>query len=161
MNAVRDWWLRSAVRDYYRAQSSRDQLILIGVGALLAAAAFVVLVWRPAHDWRTANESRYERNSTLLAFMRANQDRVRATGGAGNSQSLLMVIGDAARDLQVHLSRFQPESSGSVTVVMDDEEFDKVVRFVDVLEREHQLVVRQVSIDRKAPGRASVRLEIR
>jgi hypothetical protein len=44
---------------------------------------------------------------------------------------------------------------------MDDEEFDRIVRFVDVIEREHGLALRQVTIDRKAPGRASARLVIR
>ena len=92
--------------------------------------------------------------------MRANRERIQANVQGGDAQSLLSVVGDVARDKALHLSRLQPEGEASVTVVMDDEEFDKIIGFVDILEREHQLAVRQVSIDRKSAGRASARLVI-
>lgn len=163
MNAIRRWWQQSAVGEYFRAQTPRDQAILVAVAALAVMAIYVVLLFRPARDWRDTNEARYERETELLTYMRANQRRLQAGGSpasSGGAQSLLTIVGDVARGQQMQLSRFQPESEGSVTVVMDDEEFDKIVRFVDVLEREHGLAMRQVTIDRKAEGRASARLVI-
>ena len=157
---LRQWWQSSAIGNYYHAQSARDQLILLGVAALLTVALFVVLVWRPLHDWKTDSEMRYDNSVALLTYMRANRERIQANVQGGDAQSLLSVVGDVAREKSLHLSRLQPEGEGSVTVVMDDEEFDKIVAFVDILEREHQLAMRQVSIDRKSPGRASARLVI-
>ena len=162
MNALRRWWQTSAAGEYYRAQTPRDQAVLVAVAALAVVALYVVLLFRPARDWRDTSAARYERETELLTYMRANQRRLQASGSpeSGGAQSLLTIVGDVARGQQLQLSRFQPESEGSVTVVMDDEEFDKIVRFVDVLEREHGLAMRQVTIDRKAAGRASARLVI-
>ena len=157
---LRQWWQSSAIGSYYQAQSARDQLILLAVATLLTAAVFVVLVWRPLHDWKSASQTRYDNAQGLLTYMRANRDRIQANAQGGDAQSLLSVVGDVARDKALKLSRLQPEGEGSVTVVMDDEEFDKIVGFIDILEREHQLALRQVSIDRKSAGRASARLVI-
>lgn len=157
---LRQWWQSSAIGGYYQAQTARDQLILLSVATLLAVAVFVVLVWRPLHDWKSESQTRYENAQALLTYMRANRDRIQANVQGGDAQSLLSVVGDVAHDKTLHLSRLQPEGEGSVTVVMDDEEFDKIVGFVDILEREHQLAMRQVSIDRKSAGRASARLVI-
>ena len=163
MNALRGWWQRSPIGEYYRVQTPRDQLVLIAVAAMAVLALYVVALWRPVSDWRAQNEARYERQAQLLAYMRTNERRLQAGGSpaAGGAQSLLTIVGDVARGQSLRLSRLQPEGEGSITVVMDDEEFDRIVRFVDVIEREHGLALRQVTIDRKAPGRASARLVIR
>ena len=157
---LRQWWRASAIGGYYQAQTARDQSILLALATLLAVAAFVVLVWRPLHDWKSDSQARYDNAQALLTYLRSNRDRVQANVQGGDAQSLLSMVGDVARDKALHLSRLQPEGEGSVTVVMDDEEFDKIVGFVDILEREHQLAMRQVSIDRKSAGRASARLVI-
>ncbi len=163
MNALRGWWARSPVGEYYRAQSTRDQAILVAVAALAVFAIYLVLLWGPARDWRTQSQAQFDRQAELMTYMSDNARRLQAGGSpaSGGAQSLLTIVGDVARGQQLRLSRLQPEGEGSITVVMDDEAFDNIVRFIDVLEREHGLAMRQVTIDRKAPGRASARLVIR
>ena len=159
------WWARSAAGDYYRGLAPRDQRIVQGVAALFCATLFYALIWRPAHAWREVNATRYAANVQLLQWLHDNEAQARQTnalgaGGHGPGESLLAVVGSVARELGLTLSRFQPEGAGGVSVVLQDEEFDKVLRFVDRLEARHGLTVRQFSFDRKSPGHVAARLVI-
>ena len=159
------WWEQSAAGDYYRGLAPRDQRIVQGVGALLAAILLYALLWRPVDNWREANAARYADNVQLLQWLHDNEAQARqssalGTGGRAPGESLLAVVGNVARELGLTLSRFQPEGAGGVSVVLQEEEFDKVLRFVDSLESRHGLTVRQFSFDRQSPGHVTARLVV-
>lgn len=168
MNSVAQlmqWWERSAAGDYFRGLTPRDQRIVQAIAALLLAVLLYSLIWRPLHNWREANADRYAENVQLLQWLHANEAQARQSSalgaGAGRGQSLLAVVGDVARELGLTLSRFQPEGEGGVSVVLQNEEFDKVLRLVDRLEARHGLTVRQFSFDKQTtPGRVTARLVV-
>ena len=161
------WWGKSAVGDYYRGLSARDQRIVQAVAALLVVTLLYVLLWRPLSNWRDDNAARYADSVKLLQWLHDNEAQARQSstqraGAAGAGESLLAVVGNVARELGLTLTRFQPEGAGGVSVVLQEEEFDKVLRFVDRLESRHALTVRQFSFDRQSsPGHVTARLVIR
>lgn len=157
------WWEKSGAADYYRGLSQRDQRIAQAVVALLLASLLFLLVWRPVAHWRERNQARFDDAQETLQWMHANQAQAQASSagqGRAPGTSLLAVVGDVARELGLTLSRFQPEGADGVSVVLQNEEFDNVLRFVDRLEAHHGLTVRQFSFDRQAAGRVTARLVI-
>ena len=160
-----NWWAQSTAGDYYRGLGERDRRIVQGLAILLAAMLFWALIWRPIHNWREDSAARYADSVQLLQWLHDNEAQARqsssrgAGGGAGDSS--LAVVGNVARELGITLTRFQPEGDSGVSVVLQEEEFDKVLRFVDQLESRHGMTVRQFSFDRQSPGHVTARIVIR
>ena len=98
--------------------------------------------------------------------MRSHEDDARrrnddaAVAGAPN-RSLLTLIDATAREANVRLTRYRPESDGSVNVVIQQQTFNDVLRWTGLLEREN-LRITQVAIDAEdTEGVVNARLSIR
>ena len=138
--------------------SLRDQSML----ALLAAAVLLYvlyqMLWRPL---AVANEHLQQQNAGATKSLAnitqlAAQYRELQQGDAQNNPSagetLTQLVDTTVASNGLHMSRFQPGSSGDVQVRLDNAGFDQVLRWLHELETKHSVTIRELGI---SPGSAS------
>lgn len=143
----------SAAWQFYSALGDRDRLAVVGLAAFLALVLIYLAIWRPVSEWRDGANSRYQQQLGVLEWMRTHEAdaraaaRTAATERSGND-SMLSVVSSTANRAGVKLTRFQPESGGGVSVVIQNQPFNAVLRWIDDLASE-RIRVRTLSIDRQ------------
>jgi len=150
-------WQASSLARAYEALTERDRLVVLGLAAFLGLVVLYLGVWAPAHDWNVAAGDRYQRQFSVLQWMRANEDDARAAarssaaGQRSGNSSMLTRVSSSANRAGVRLTRFQPEGGGGVAIVIQNQPFNAVLRWLDDLARE-RIQVRQLSLDRQGPS---------
>ena len=159
-------WRTSTAAAWWRGKAVHERLVY---GALAAAAAAVFLwlaLWRPLADWQAREAARLERAQVLLEWVAANEAQARAAGASGEdapaaSGAAIPTITQAAGAAGVRLSRLQPESGGGVSVLMQQQPFDRVIALIARLQERKGLVVEQASIDaHRTPGFVDAQLRL-
>jgi len=123
------------------------------------------LVWKPVSDWRELEANRYQNARALVDWMRANESRARSAAQGGPSgtseRSLLPVITRAAEAQGLKLTRLQPEGNGAVSVVLQAQPFNDVLRWLAQLQENNGVSVLRVSIDAEGrPGLVNGQLRL-
>lgn len=154
----------SAAGRWFEGLNQRDSTIVVALGAVLLALLAFAFVWLPIHDWSSAAQARHEKQRQLLEWMKANEtaarEVARSTGstGAAAQGSLLTLVANSAAEAGIQLTRVQPEANG-VSVVLQNQPFSEVLRWLAKLAEQHQVTIRQVSMDRQnAPGIVNARI---
>ena len=167
---IRERW-RAALRETgieqrYRAMERRERLLLHIAGAVGLAAILYAGVFSPAYDFRESALARYAQQQDRLDWMRAHEAEARRRSSddpasARPGRSLLTLIDSTARDANVRLTRYRPESDGSVNVVIQQQPFNDVLRWTGLLVAQ-DLHILQAAIDAEdAQGVVNARLSIR
>lgn len=163
MKALNLWRLLAPARTRFDALPGRERLLVAVVGTLLVMTLAYLALWQPARAFRADAEVRQQAASSVLSLLRGNEDRLRGQGAqaAGDDGSLLSLAGRVAASEGVVVTRFNPDTRGSVSLVIQETDFDKLLRMLDVLERQHGIRVRQMSLTRQEAGlvTASVTLQ--
>jgi general secretion pathway protein M len=149
------------VTAFWAARTTREKLMLIGVGAILVAYLAFAALWQPLVQQRAAmmaDIARYARLQPALAIAAAN------AGGSGLPASAEMpiptILTETAGSFGLTIRRLQP-SGTTAEVTLDDAAFDTVLPWIDVLERDHALRIVAVSMARRpAPGLISTTLTV-
>lgn len=138
--------------------SRRDQAMLAVLGGVLVLYLIYQLLWRPLAN---ANERLQLQNNAAMnslnavtqmaAQLRALQQTATQTTNSQN-ENLTQLIDRTVASNQLHMSRFQPGSSGDVQVRLDNAPFDQVIRWLNELESTHGVTTRELVI---AQGSAS------
>lgn len=155
----------SSLGRWYAVKDDNEQRILVGLTILVVVLVIWAGVWKPISDWQTLEAFRYRNNLATLEWLRAQEgsarQSARSSQGAGGRRSLLPVISRSAETLGVRLARFQPESGGGVSVVVQNQPFDDVVRWLHALETNNQVGVVQATIDAETTGYVNARFTLR
>lgn len=156
---------RSAAGRWYAALGDRDRMAVLALGAFLALVLAYVAVWMPLRSYAAAAETRYEQGEALLSWMQLTEDEARtsarSSSGPRSGASLLTLVANTASEAGVQLTRFQPEGGGGVSVVLQKQDFNAVLRWLERLTVREQVVVRQLSIDdQDEPGLINARINL-
>jgi general secretion pathway protein M len=158
-NAFRE----SAVGRWFVSLEPNERMMV----TLLAAFLFVVLLytalWRPLSEWSNRADALYQHQIAVLDWMRLHEKEARAAGQRADSTrepgSLLTVVANSAAHAGLQLLRYQPEGSGGVSVVLQNQSFNSLISWIAELERENHVTVKQISIDGQTdPGLVSARI---
>lgn len=141
----------SAAGRWFAGLEQNERTLVAALGALLAVAVLYAGIWRPLHDWSAAADRRYQHQLALLDWMRQQEGAARAaaqhgTGNAG-AGSLLTIVANSAAGAGVQLLRYQPEASGGVSVVLQNQSFNALIEWLGQLEQRDSVAVKQISID--------------
>jgi general secretion pathway protein M len=156
-------WRLSPAGRWLDGLEERDRSIVLGLALLLAVVLFFVVVWRPIFHWSDAEDERYRSALGLIDWMHKNEADARKQGQAADHPAGpdTAVIANTAASAGLQISRYQPEAGGGVSVVLQGQDFNAVVRWVAGLEQQQQLVVKQMSIDAQGdPGRVNARINL-
>lgn len=156
----------TGIEQRYRAMERRERLLLHIAGAVALVAILYAGGFSPAYDFRESALARYAQQQNRLDWMRAHEAEARRRNSddpasAGPARSLLTLIDSTARDANVRLTRYRPESDGSVNVVIQQQPFNDVLRWTGLLVAQ-DLQILQAAIDAEdAQGVVNARLSIR
>lgn len=149
----------SAAGRWYAEQSRRDQRVLALLGLFLAGVGLWVGLWLPVQDRLAVAERRHSAALEDRRWVVEHRDEARAAaarsgrgGQTRSGQALLSTVADSARRSGLTLNRFQPEGSDALSVFLDEAPFGELVVWLERLEREQGIRVRQASVD--ASGRS-------
>ena len=150
----------------YRTLDQRERLLLHLAAAIVLAAILYLAVFSPAYDFRATALARYAEQEFRLDWMHSHEAEARRRGDdealpAEQNRSLLTLIDATARNANVRLTRYRPESDGSVNVVIQQQPFNDVLRWTELLVAEDLRIV-QAAIDAgDAKGIVNARFSIR
>ena len=128
---------------------------LIGGGMVMALIVLgYVLVWEPFQiGYRRLQQSVAEQRADL-AWMRQAAQEIQRLGSAArprsDGRSLLTLIDQTARTagMGTALKQITPQSDDRLSARLDAVEFDKLLPWLSVLERDHPITLINLSVDR-------------
>jgi general secretion pathway protein M len=166
VSRIRDQWRRTSVDQWINGLSARDRGAVHGMIVVGAVLLVYGAVWKPVADWRDRADARYRQTVLVHEWIVANEARLQAAGPATGERRagtlLVSLVANSAAGAGIQITRVQPEGQGEgVSVVLQDQDFNQVLHWLDQLTRREQLTVRQLSIDGQAnPGRISARISM-
>lgn len=152
------WTERFApMRAAWAERTTREQALLAGALALIAAIIAWYGVLAPSVAWRQAAERDYVRAVESFEVMVDGAARYRAltsneTRQQRSSAPLRTVIGRTANERGVAISRVQPLDDGRLGVWLDAVEADALMGWLSMLAVEEGVRVDRVSLDREGDG---------
>ena len=159
------WHGTSAYRSYAMREPN-ERMIILMVAVLIAAVLVWTLLWQPLTGWSERAQVTHQREQTLNDWLLVNESRARASAvdtdaPRAASEGLLTIVSRTAEQSGLKLTRFQPESNG-VSVVLQKQSFNDVLRWLYLLENNEQVLVVQASVDADTlSGRVNARFSLR
>jgi general secretion pathway protein M len=145
------------LKKWQQQLSLRDQKMLALAAGVLVLFALYQIALRPiaAANARLAAQNAAAQNSLaevtqMAAQLRQLQQTQAQQNGGG--ENLTQLVDRTVAANQLHMSRFQPGSSGDVQVRLDNVSFDQTLRWLNDLESAQNVAVRELVV---APGAAS------
>ncbi len=158
------------INTWWRAQSARDQRILLIGAIVLAIVVLWALVWDPLAQRRGDLDQQLDGARRDLALMRVNEaeiERLRSVGSRTpadrQGRSLLALADASARSsgLEGVLKRIEPVGPRSVRASFEFAAFDSVIGWLESLSGEYGIQVTDFSADRvDAAGLVNVRVTL-
>lgn len=152
-------FLATGVGRWYQGREPGEQRVILALAILIAVTVLWLGVWKPVADWRETQHNRYQNAQAALDWMRANESRARAVArsaaaGDGAGRSLLPVITRSAQAQGIQVNRLQPEANGVVSVAIQSQPFNDVLRWLHQLQENNGVTVLRLAVD--ADDRAGI-----
>ena len=139
---------QSVLGQWYTAKNKSDRVIISIVLVLIMASVFYLAVWQPIKHYATDQSSRYVNELGLAEWIALNKMQLKASANETAPSSHIARITSVANKHQLKLERLQPESDGSISVVVQEQRFERVVLWIAQLETQQDLAVSRVRLDR-------------
>jgi type II secretory pathway component PulM len=137
------------MKNWFMAQTTRDQLALLALALAVGLWLLFTLVLAPVSQSRSAMESNNRNASELLNRVDAKVTELIALRGSqqgGASGNLSAQISRSAEATGLTISRLQPNSRGEVQVRFEGVDFDRLLSWLAAVEGDLQLLVIDASI---------------
>jgi general secretion pathway protein M len=153
------------MRDWFIAQTPRDQMALILLTGFLLLFSIVQFMLIPAGDARQQMAQNNEAASAQLSRVEMKVSRLlalRETGDTGQSQNLSSTLSAAAQNAGLTVKRLQPNSRGEVQVRFEGVDFDALLQWLQTVEGNEGLRVIDASVsDAGRSGGVNATLRVR
>ena len=141
----------SAPARWLASRERNEQWVILALAAISVVVVLWLGIWKPVSDWREVEHNRFRNAQAALDWMRANEAHARELAETGNAdgggRSLIPLITRSAEVQGLQLTRLQPEASGAVSVVLQSQPFNQVVRWLHQLEQNNGITVARVAFD--------------
>jgi general secretion pathway protein M len=155
--------LTGRAADWFAGRAPRERVILGVGGAVLLAAMFVTLIWRPLVATRAMAIQRLEQEESLIAVMKGNETRLRAlsaTAPIARAAPAATAITQEAALQQITIQRLEKDGA-RIRVTVDNAEFPALIGWLNRLETAHGLRIAGLELERRpAPGVVSARVTL-
>lgn len=150
----------------FAAREQSERAIILGLSVLILVSMIWLLIWQPVNNYAQASQERHLRLDTLHQWMQTNEQQARRVGGrsqaAAGNEGVLRVATRTLKQTGLELTRIQPENSGGVSVVLQKQPFNDVMRWLDLIQEQENLRIIQASMDADAvSGRVNARFSLR
>lgn len=155
-------------RRRYWMMAPHERLVVNALVVAIVAMLLFLVVINPALKSRAEAEVQLNAKRSVLQWVKDNEQRAIAasrttTGQAPKSgQSLMAVVTSSSSQMGLALKRYEPEGDDKLRVWLEDQSFNKMVRWLDSLQKQHGMSVVNVSVDAgKEPGVVTAKLVLR
>ena len=157
--------IQGQIGQWYAVKSKSDRIVINAVAALLLFSIAILGVWQPIQINNSEQRSRYVNELTLTEWIAINKNKLKALSNSplkqSDTSSAVARITNAANQNKVTLDRLQPESDGSVSISLQNQNFTKVLRWLVQLETQQGLTVLRLGIDKGSKtGEVSVQIRV-
>ena len=157
--------MQGQIGQWYAVKSKSDRIVINAVAALLLFSIAILGVWQPIQINNSEQRSRYVNELTLTEWIAINKNKLKTLSNSplkqSDTSSAVARITNAANQNKVTLDRLQPESDGSVSISLQNQNFTKVVRWLVQLETQQGLTVLRLGIDKGSKtGEVSVQIRV-
>jgi len=164
--------MANAIKQYWLNLENRERMILAWGAVLVFMILFYALIWQPWHKAISEMEKSIQPLRSSLVWMKQQAELVRSGDGAstlsnfkGADQSLLAVIEKTAKTAKVKkaIQQMVPgKNRNEVRVVLEEANFNLWVQWVDVLFKQYNVQIKQVTAERDddAPNIAEIRMTL-
>lgn len=157
---------QSAFGRWYSGKDARERRILQGLAAASLLTLLWLGVWKPVHDWKSVEQNRLGNAQGAVDWMRTNEARAREVaqsrqGNGEGARALLPLITRSAEGAGLALTRVQPEDGGSVSIILQDQSFNAVVRWLHQIEQNNGVTIERGAFDAtSAPGMINAQIRL-
>ena len=146
----------------FRELPTRQRQASITAGILVAIVVVYIGIWEPIFDYR---ESAIDRMTTArqdLEWMQQNETaaRGRLNSSAENEEVSIAKLSTSARQFGFSLQRIQSMPSGGVSIQLQRQPFNPVLRWLEFLDGEYGYRVVNASLNSYAEGLVDARITI-
>ena len=163
MNRIVLLWRQSTIGRWHESLSASERRLVDWACALFVFVVLYVGVWQPASEFRDSQVTRFQNESAGLDWMRANEsvarDRTKSPAGGGDVN--IAKVSGSARQFGMPLQRIQSLPAGGISIQLQAQPFNDVVRLLAALRRDHGFRVVNASVDSHSEGLVNARLSIK
>ena len=148
---------RALLLDWIGQRTDRERLLL-GAGVMLAVLWLgIAVIWHPLQLHRANLEAKIARYDLGIAALQNPAFSATDTQApAADSRPVPVILTDSAAIFQLVIRRLEAEGNGA-RVVLEEATFQQVILWLEALERDHGLRVKDLEMTRRpAPGIVSV-----
>jgi type II secretory pathway component PulM len=153
------------MREWFNAQTPRDQIALIALAAAVVIYGVVAFALVPASEARSQMVANNKAATAQLARVEAKVSQLvdlRANGESGQNQNLSSTLSAAAQNAGLTVKRLQPNSRGEVQVRFESVEFDALLQWLQTIEGNEGLRIIDASVsDAGRSGGVNATLRVR
>jgi general secretion pathway protein M len=155
------------MKAWWDSLGAREQWLIAGGVILSLLMLGYMLIWQPFQSNHHRLQQRVAEQRADLAWMRQAARNIQRLSNTGDAQSpddgrsLLTRVDQTARSagLSAALKQITPQGDDKLNARLDAVEFDKLLPWLDALEREHRITLINLSVDRtEIPGRVNARV---
>ena len=141
----------SAAGRWFASLERNERVMVTLLLAFLGVTLLYLAMWRPLSEWSDRADAAYQHQIALLDWMHLHESEARAAGQRSDatpeSGSLLTLVANSAARAGIQLLRYQPEASGGVSVVLQNQPFNALISWIAELAQDDHVTVKQISID--------------
>lgn len=151
------------LRHAYAGLSDREKNSVAALTVFLLIGLAYFALWSPSSSYLENARESWTRQNELLQWMRSTEGEARNASRENPSrqsgQPLLSEVSSSAARFKITPTRMQPEGEERVSVWFEDVVFNDLIKWLQMLEQQGMINVRQISIDARAePGKVSARM---
>ena len=160
-------WVEQALEDStivrrFRELPTRQRQASTAAGILVAIVVVYIGIWEPVFDYRENAIDRMTTARQNLEWMQQNETaaRGRLNSGAENEEVSIAKLSTSARQFGFSLQRIQSMPSGGVSIQLQRQPFNPVLRWLEFLNGEYGYRVVNASLNSYAEGLVDARITI-
>ena len=160
-------WVEQALEDStivrrFRELPTRQRQASLTAGIFVAIVVLYIGIWEPVFDYRENAIDRMTTARQNLEWMQQNETaaRGRLNSGAENEEVSIAKLSTSARQFGFSLQRIQSMPSGGVSIQLQRQPFNAVLRWLEFLNGEYGYRVVNASLNSYAEGLVDARITI-
>ncbi|MBL4795628.1 MAG: type II secretion system protein M [Pseudomonadales bacterium] len=136
----------------YYSLSVRDRGALLALTIFLLCVMFFYFVWSPIQDGADEAFSRYQSNTELMAWMKANESVAKKASSSSNSanrggKSILSLVNTTAGRNGIALKRFEPKGEDGLRIWLESVPFDAMLKWLGTMNSSYGIEVSNITVE--------------
>ena len=149
---ILSFFKQSFAGEWYYGHNERDKKILYYVFVAVALLLIWFLCIKPITDWNFDQKSSAVAAYRVFSTIESNSTQLRQNSSkngivTSKQESLIPVITKTASLRNIQLNRLEPDSDDAVTIFVEKQSFNSIIKWIAQLEENNQISVGRLNIE--------------